>query len=598
MTSHLPPWVGWPGTGSPPGGDWQPGFAHRVIVWALLCAFLALALTVDYAYSVTFFLLALVGLYTGLRRGFLSGLMRHERLLMLVFTAYPLIAILSYLLGTQTNEGFRMLGRDLRLLLFIPAYLAIRWARPPARVLSVAALVGVLAAAGIAAYDWMHGASDILSVAGGAPTGVTGTHITFGDMALLLGAVGAGLLLPPRKLVDWLIAWSCVVAGIVVAVLSLARGSWLAIPFVTIIAIIGMAAGAKNRVIFVSACLLVVISSAIVLFSLNPVAGRLHLTFHKGRGDVSKASMVFSWSRCPNGRRFLREYARGVFAPVGHVVPAVKLVKASGLPKSWHSVCRGGFLLRVHAPGNGADQIVLDLPRIGFPDQEQSFHILARGSGQLLLWDPRSVAKFDTVKLKTIWASSKRKSPGTPATLIVPAGRTVEFIPLQEPYAYGGYSLAVGTGSISDRLRMWRFSWGLFLTHPVLGSGFGAFKSLAVQYSLQGNGNAVVARQFSHPHSSYLNALYSGGSVLFLAVILLLSSPLIAARSVVAWLIVSAMSVFAVTESIFVHSFVVSFYVVIVALASLSVHNTVDQGINGKGCKTKSVSVSSFGDVP
>lgn len=575
--AEVPAWVGWPGTGPAPGHDWLPGPALRFVILLLAYSFLALALTVDYAYSVTFFLLAIIGVYVGLRRGFANGLTKAEILVMLVFAAYPAVAIISYLAGTQTNIGFRFLGRDLRFLLFVPVYLALRWSRPKAGTLGIALGVSAAAALGLAVAQ--HAVLRIPE-----PPGVAGTHITFGDLALLSGVLGAALLLIPtswtakeRRLLPGAAAVTVAGAGLAVCVISGARGGWIAAPVLLAITLLDTqsARGASRRTkfaAFAAMCATVLVVAAgtpQIRKGLGNAMEALNAYMIAARADVVNA-------KCVDERQFLGALLRAsdVSGPGAARIVSLDMSAQREVSKFG---CSGRYAVELTNPAGSGRLLVLSLYRGlgrlgGSKPERQSATVLAIGTGSFSLGWKRPWERIRNVRT---WRSyTVRQSyewlGAAMADVYVPPGGWMRVIPIQEPR--GVFAAALAGSSLGDRLGMWRAAWGLFLMHPWLGVGTGAFQA-AVSASQLHLPLAENWLTYEHAHSDYLTVLATSGLLGELTLLLALTAPSCAMLwrsgadhdvSPVApgQLLAAGFAIFAVTETMFVHSLAISWYVV------------------------------------
>ena len=205
---------------------------------AIVMGMLVLSLSINYAASAGFFLLAVIGLGIGIARGFTRDLSPGEKWLFAAFAVLPLVALLTYMSGVETNIGFRMLGRLGRVLLFSPVFVAVRWARPRRDVLGAALAVGAILAFVVGMIGLSGGGGLHLALenyrAGVFPRGQATDHITFGDLALIQGAVGLALLLVPggNKWSRYLVLLGVLGAGagLATSIISGARGGWLVIP--------------------------------------------------------------------------------------------------------------------------------------------------------------------------------------------------------------------------------------------------------------------------------------------------------------------------------------------------------------------------------
>ncbi len=583
MNNRLAAWIGWPGSGPAPGHDWLPGPKLRFTILGLTYAFLALALTVNYAYSTAFFLLALLGMYVGFRRGFVNGLTRAEKLVFLAFAAYPAVAIASYLLGTQTNTGFRFIGRDLRFLLFIPVYLAIRWARPNRRHVGWAFAGGAVGALIIALLQhqlWLVP----------MPRGVAGTHISFGDLSILSGFLAAALLMPlesrisqgkiPHRLVLWAGAVIGLLSGVGAGVIASARGGWLAIPVLLLLFLwlppLGSRFRRSHRLAFSVGGLLLLAAAAGLIPTIHH---RINFAHQNLTAYLTVANARSINAACVDRKDFLRilmrySHVRGLGQVTIARLPTAdrRAVQAFG--------CDGGYALFLSHAGRGKKPFLLVLFRGSDPARKhrQSLVILARGEGGLTVgWRRGPLVKIGN---SGAWrpyrvTQSYQSYHSDPLlrrslSVYVPTRASLWLIPLQIPHGYFAYALA--SSSVGHRLEMWRAAWVLFLQHPWLGGGTGAFHPLGEE-ALGASAMAPIVGDYQHAHSDYLTSLGTQGIFGFLTLILVLLSPWLVLRRV--WgggrprriplplasaVLMGGMGVFALTETMFVHSLVLSWF--------------------------------------
>lgn len=93
-----------------------------------------------------------------------------------------------------------------------------------------------------------------------------------------------------------------------------------------------------------------------------------------------------------------------------------------------------------------------------------------------------------------------------------------------ELYAESNINTDLRLNSVGSRLEMWQAAWKMFLDNPVSGIGWGNYRSAAQQQVDQGVRNPAAAT-FPHPHSQYLSVLANGGTISFVALLLLFLIP-------------------------------------------------------------------------
>ena len=590
--NRIPAWFGWPSTGVAPGSDWLPGPLLRFTTLLLLCAFLALGLTVNYVSSCAFFLLAISGMYVGLRRGFLRGLTRAERLLFIAIAAFPIVAIASYLLGTQTNVGFRFLGRDLRFLLFIPIYLVLRWTRPKLW------LIGIALAAGVSA-DLFVALIQYKPLPSLAVQGVTGTHIVFGDLSILSGFLAGMILLHKdtryaapelfRRTYAFrglgLLSIFCGVAG---GVLSGARGGWIAIPPLTILVLIMLRPlhRLSKRFWLLTAGFSVVALIALALF-VTPIKRRATAAAQDVTSYFTVAKQKAIETPCVDQKFFLHALlARSNVAGSG-------VVRIRRLPETQRTNiakfgCRGSYAIVITNPERARREQALSVFRgNGIAKQiKQNFIVIAYGRGEMTVG-----GEADWIKLNSPAAWKRYQATGNYkwlafGNLHVRPGASLWIIPMQVPRGFYAYALA--KNSVGQRLEMWRAAWRLFLRHPVIGSGVGSFEALG-ESALGHSALRSIVGKYQHAHNDYLTAAATTGLLGLIALLALWITPLFFARKPAGGgamgcaqgtliTCITGFTLFGLTETMYIHSLVISWYVITTALilAILNEHNTHD----------------------
>ncbi len=91
---------------------------------------------------------------------------------------------------------------------------------------------------------------------------------------------------------------------------------------------------------------------------------------------------------------------------------------------------------------------------------------------------------------------------------------------------YSGSEITSGrrSTSVGTRFEMWQAAWKIYQDNPVLGVGWGHYEETAQKQVDQGLRNRSAASH-DHPHSQYFSALANGGTVGFIALMMLYLVP-------------------------------------------------------------------------
>lgn len=522
-------------------------------------------------------LLTLIGIWVWFRDGARRWLDRPAALLWIAFALFFAIALLSYLLGTQTDTGFRFLGRYLRFLLIVPVYLALRRYPPTAKTVFIGLALGALLAGAIGGLHFMHADSAIRVEA------TTGLSIIFGDLAttMTLCAVAAFALLgvSRRKWAMSLLVL-CVVGGIAATLLSGTRGAWIPLWVLPLLLVTWFGGSWKVRYIIVIFLVLVAVFSSFYLVARSTTRIRIAdagenlrnyfvaLQYVDAPGNgISKRPV------CVNAPNFLRAWLNA-----GHTVSGTLDAVVMADPGLGHVAgCRTDYAVRLHNPSSKqvAQRILIRVPDREARGPHTAMQMRGQGTMTFAGGEAKPGASINTQEYQR-YSIANRTAPGNLVNVFIAPGRTIWLVPL-DSYP-GEYSLSIADNAVGQRLEMWRGAWEMFVHHPLLGVGSGAYQDKLAQL-IQGGEIFPFVDGYDHPHSDYFNALAGAGIVGFLALFAILVVPLVRfwrtlrskdaishAVGLAGALTVLGFAIYALTDTIFLHSMMITWYVVYMAL--------------------------------
>lgn len=563
-------------------GKWhQQGWPQWLVdIFALI--FPSLLLTVNRADSVSLACLLIAGIYIGVRHGFLRGFDRQEKILCGAFAGMFVVVAVCYLLGEHTDAGFRMAGRNLRLLLFIPAYLVFRYRTPRGMFVYIGMVIGAIVCATYALVTGLFDGSITRVV------GVTGDAIGFGDMALVIGfwslsPVLAAVCRSSRKRLYWLAALG-ILCGLLASFLSGSRGGWLAIPILVVVSVVVLAEKSRRTLWrgLIGFIILAILAAAVV---------PRQLVHDRIVGSIKETSLFFHYharhdkmgvrTGCDNGAHLLNGLIRSMYEDgyVGALNVTVTNDPSLQGDKSTPVRCETDSVIHAVNPFV-SQEAALTVPRsVLDAGGEQTISVLARGQGQLKLnGGTGKTVSFDVQRYTDISLTDRMTLDAPPYLIIsISPGKQLDFVPLA--LAPNEYAWFYAASNIGQRLEMWRTAWDIFLDHPVLGAGTGAFMKQAYGYAERGTAAPQVAA-YDHPHNDFLNVLYGEGLLGLAAFLLLLgwpgylyldalrNSPAPTARAAAfcGLILIAGLVVFGLTESMFVHSLVLGWYAIMTAM--------------------------------
>ncbi|HSN17278.1 MAG TPA: O-antigen ligase family protein [Gammaproteobacteria bacterium] len=563
--------------------DWMsrhPGesvldYCMRLAVTAVVLLFPATGLLLDRADSYSLLLLLITGMAAWTQGRFHTGFGRQEWLYASVFLLFFSVGVLAFACGHETDYGFRLLGRYLRLLLVLPALMALRRYRPPALLVWAGLGLGALAL-GVDAVLERALASDI-----DQPMGDTNVAILFGDMALLTAfGFAAGYVYVDGRLprLGPKLLWLGILAGMTACFLSGARGAWLAIP-VLLVLFLTCSHLVRPRSVLLGGIVIVMLFTALYTVPETKVRVRLDNAVEQLRTYVYvKQSLENAPAPiCLDDPILLKAWvAEGVRSsdPEFHI----NVVSA---PVKWRQQllkngCVHATMLRL-TNVQSHDPNWIYLPRaIRGKHGAAVANLLVSGAGWMHLGvGPRSERRIfpplmQSVELHTYW-----KRSGRLAVVVAPQS-AIYMVPL-ELYT-GEYRYALLQTSVGQRLEMWHVAWRLFLKAPVVGVGTGGYMSSAQKLVDEGTAPPITSI-YDHPHNEFLDALSSRGLVGLAALLLLFGVPAwLFARglgsrdparmgaSLGGLLVCVGFPVFGLSETMLVHSVTLGWYVIMTAI--------------------------------
>ena len=554
----------------------------RYTVMALVLAFPSVCLLVNRGDSIGLGLLALLGFWVGFREGFARILWREDGYVALAFFAFFAVAVLSYEFGQATYDGFRFLGRDLRFLLIVPVLVLFRRYPPPAKTVFIGLAIGGLLTGTYALVGFLHAPAAYRAQA------ETDLPIMFGDLTasivLTLAAAYGLVVVAPRKW--WLIAafLLCLLFGLMAVILSGTRGAWVAL-----LLLLPLLFGLLGRVTHKRYLALIVVS-LLVLFAgtfavsrtdvrsrLSQVAGQVALYRTALRTLPSDwKSNIRNLPFCNDQHHFLHGWLSfhvegGPGLLIAHVVQDPVLTKA----KLSNIECPDGYAL--HITNNGKEYRWIGFPRTVLKAASpQHTQLIVRGNGIVFLYGRGAQQININTRHYRIYTLHGPAGSGQLVIAELVSGQSLWLVPVDD--YYGEYRYTLMSTSVGLRFEMWRAAWKLFLEHPVFGIGTGAFYAQTQRLAYLGE-VAPRTAQYDHPHSDYFDALSSRGMLGLLALFALLWVPAIYfvralksgdetshAVGLAGLLLVCGFAIFGLTDTVFIHSMNISWYVIYIAL--------------------------------
>lgn len=560
--------------------------ALTVFVQILAAVFPIVVLTVNRADSVILLLLGLTGIFAFFKFGIRGlALSRQELTLLLVFAGWYGIIVICYFAGDQTDTGFKMLGRSLRIAFLVPAYLACRQYLRDVRYLWAGLIIAPIATLSYALWQLVVAHASI------RVSGVV-EAIPFGDLSIAMGFLAAAVFYAsPRPRSGWLLILTCasLSAGIATSILSQTRGGWLALPLLFAATVVILSENSRKRavrILAVSGALVVLVllvsPYAIITDRINDAFGnysqyREYLNLIE-KNDIARQG-------CINNREFLDNLARQIrqfhVRNLGvSVIDDGKRLDEAG----FGSYCQSGYVLKV-TDLIDSDNVMFRMQRyVADPGGMQEVRFIARGQGRLTLiygYDKElNWTTIDSSDYRLVAHRELIKSLAWP-DFWVPAGHSLYLVPVQ---AFAGeYAFPFVNNSVGQRLEMWRAAWHIFREYPVLGAGTGSFLDQVDRRIREGEVFLSVI-SYDHPHNDLLNAMYGQGALGLLAYLLALGYPLAIfagalrnenrqsrAAGFAGVIVVCGLFVFGLTETMFIHSIVISWYVIFVSLLAAAV---------------------------
>ncbi len=551
----------------------------RAIGVGLLSLALAAGSLVPDLLSASLFLLGLIGLADGLWNGFWARLEREERRIVGATFLLGFATLVCFAWGRETQVGFHILGRELRILFFLPVYLVVRRLAITRKQLGL--ILGLAAGVALVYSFWSLEAH----APGYRVRGVTGVAIVFGDLTLLAGASGAWLLLPKdrhlpfrTKLLWGGLSFASLISGILVAFASGTRGAWIAIlPFLFVgtWAYVRCAGIQRRGRWYLGIALIAASLTALCLILPSPIRTRVIRAARQTWTSVRDETLPLLENTrprlgCLNRKAQLLRLRR--YTETSPLLDRGDL-KQVRLPASQVPAgCTGHMAFRAHVRYS-TDWLSI---WINTTSRRPGFHevqVWARGQALLQIDRKGPVEKIHSRRFR-LYSAIGDAGRFAPLGFHLHPGWTLTFIPMTTyPWEF---SYDPGGNSIGNRLALWKAAFLIFGRHPWLGAGTGSFSSDTAQLIREGQVPPVVWG-YQHAHNDFFNQLATEG-LLGLAALLWFYYALVRIGRggehpgsyelrIFMVLFVLGFSIFGFTETLWIHTFVVNWIVFVTATA-------------------------------
>lgn len=559
-------------------GEGQADRLLRLLAASVVLLFPAACLLINRSDSLSLLLLGLIGFRVWIRNGFKSGFSRGDWLFVAAFAGFFLVVVLAFEFGHQTDEGFRLLGRYLRLLFVLPVLLALRRYRPPAPVVWAGLGLGALVLGLDAVWESLDARGFL------RPDGDTNVAILFGDLTTFAFAAGYIYIdgrLP--RLGPFLVA-GCVLLGLLASFLSGTRGAWVAMP-VLLVLFLSCRHLLRPRTVLAGSAAVVALFAVLLLLPGTHIMARLRntasdlKTYWAIKHDTRPGSG--GKPRCLDDPDTLEEWlghVGGVYIS-GFTIGVAKVPAADASMVAGYG-CTSGSLVQLTNPGDKTYWV--ELPRFMPKDTgNTSTLLLVKGVGHANFAPDMNSARpiFNWQAFAPMTLTSQARY-GYAVAFAVEPHQTLAVLPI-ESYP-GEYRYSMLQTPIGQRLDMWSAALQLFAASPLLGVGTGAYQAETQGLVAAGRASPDTA-EFDHPHSDYFDALANRGLLGLLALLSLLGVP--------AWfythrlesrdphhlgaalgglLVTVGFGIFGLTETMFIHSVTLGWYVIMTAIFLVS----------------------------
>ena len=547
--------------------------AMRLTVAAVVLLFPAACLLVSRSDSFSLFLLLVIGLVSWGRARFHTGFRRRDWLYVGVFFAFFLAGVLAFELGHQTDYGFRLLGRYVRLLLVFPVLIAFRRYRPPALLVWAGLGLGAL----VLGVDAIWERVDIQGFL--QPDGDTNVAILFGDLATLTTfAFAAGYIYIDQRLprLGPRLVLLCAFAGLLACALSGARGAWAALP-VLLLLFLSCRHLLKPRSVLIGALAVLALFTVLYFLPGTQVQARVQSTL---RQFHTYAYVEESLARepapvCLDDPKLLAAWAGVSSRGSSKVQLKVGPARRQWAPFLLKHGCKRAITLHAF---NGAKRATwLYLPRI--PSTRQSparAQVMVSGIAKLRFG--RGAHSYAKIRRQRFFQTSLQTLPSLSDHLLVllPRHGSVNLVPIEQ--YRGEYRYAMVQSSIGQRLQMWAVAWRLFESAPLTGVGTAAYMEQAQKLVDAGQAPPITAN-YDHPHNEVLDALATRGLAGLAALLLLFGvpgwlfaeglnspDPTRASGSLAGLMVVVGIAMCGTSETMLVHSITIGWYVIMTTM--------------------------------
>lgn len=557
---------------------WKDTFGHaqsrwQLAGWLLAFAFPVLALVVDKAASTIYAIFFLAGLWLLVRR----RVERPDPLMqwvLVAFTAYFVVGVLSFFLGEQTRLGEKLLGRDIRFFGAVLCFAVVSMATLPPRLLRLSFIVAGVVTGGGSLIEVIADESGHTRASGET------IAILFGHLSAASAMITATFALDSsgRRHIS---VWLGFLGFMTAVILSGTRGALVSILVVLawlVVRWVARSAASSLRKTLIISGVTVLTAVAALLYSASDRATLLANEFGRIISSNSQLGEV-AWPEppaCLNSRNFLEWYLdASEFQGRGEI--RASITNADGLAAFG---CSHDFAIHLeNVSQHSLGWMYAPARSIPFNNEPRG-EIIAKGNAQISMGDtpPEQREEFDTegfARLKVVAAGAN-----DPRFLVIlEPDKEIKFVPFIT--VTGEYEFSWTISSIGARLAMWKSAIAAFRAAPILGRGAGSFPVSVGNFVAEGKVSPTIEK-FDHAHNEILNVAAERGILGLLTLFGVYAAPFwlfyrrrdafgLAGMAFVASIFLSGL-----TETIFNHSLGITYYCMLILLLASAPREAVD----------------------